>query len=266
MNSDTPINPKSTSTTEVVRIPFQGDDVFAVEVDGEPRVILRTTLEAIGIDADGQLQRLKRRSWATTSVMTVVAGDGKVREMVTADVRTFLMLLATIDESRVAASHRDKLIRYQKEVAGVIEAYFTKGGAINPSATTDQLSTLISNAEGQLRVLQLATGLVDAHWLEAKTRHVVARALGEEPEVDFAARPLTVGEYPDGKGGTGAALRSMATGFGKRLKALYVEEHGHNPPKVDRFVDGALRSVASYTEADRPLFDRIYDSIVAVTR
>lgn len=264
MKSDTSPTPQA-SAAEIVHIPFDDSEVLAIEIDGKPHVLLRAAIESIGLDYSTQLQKLKGRSWATVGLCPTVAEDGKVREMATVDVRTFLMLLATVDERRVAADVRDRLIKFQAEVADVIEAYFTKGGAINPSATPDQLTALISAAEGQMRILQLAAGLVDAHWLEAKTRHVVARALGEEPEVAFDTRPLTVGEYLADKGVTGAALRSLSTGFGKRLKAAYVESHGQNPPKVERFVDGALRSVAGYTEADRPLFDQVFASL-AVSR
>ncbi len=266
MKSDTNHSPTAGST-EIVHIPFDDSEVLAVEIDGKPHILLRPAIESIGLDYSAQLQKLKGRSWARMGhCPTQLPGDNQRRDVVTTDVRTFLMLLATVDERRVSDEVRPRLIKFQAEIADAIEAYFTKGGAINPSATTDQLATFISHAEGQMRVLQLASGLVDAHWLEAKTRHVVARALGEEPEVAFDTRPLTVGEYLESKGVTGAARRSMSTGFGKRLKSLYVEEHGHTPPKIERFVDGALRSVAGYTETDRPLFDRVYDSIVAVPR
>lgn len=54
-------------------------------------------------------------------------------------------------------------------------------------------------------------------------------------------------------------LRSLSSGFGKKLKALYRERHnGAEPPTVDRFVDGALRKVAGYTEGDRHLFDAVW--------
>ena len=105
-------------------------------------------------------------------------------------------------------------------------------------------------------------GIVDARWLEAKARHVAARALGEEPEVNPADRPLTVGEYLADRGVTGHTLRSLSPAFGKRLKGLYIAEHGEDPPRVERFVDGALRQVAGYTEADRPLFDTVYSALL----
>jgi len=113
-------------------------------------------------------------------------------------------------------------------------------------------------AKAQAEVLRLLEGIVDPAWLEAKARHVAARALGEEPELDPATRPLTVGEYLEDKGIVGTALRSLSPGFGKALKRLYLARHGEPPPQVERFIDGALRHVAGYTEAHRPLFDQVW--------
>lgn len=247
-----------TTMSEIVRVPFHGDEILTVEVNGRPHVVLKPLLESIGLDYWGQVQRLNRRSWATTGKTQVVAADGKLREMVTVDVRTLLMLLATVDENRVSEDVRPKLITYQAEVADAIEAYWTKGGAINPRATDEQLAAIINRAKAQLEVLRLADGLVDPAWLEAKVRHVAARALGEEPEVDPAKRPLTVGEYLDDQGVPRSEARRISGRFGKLLKAAYVARHGVEPPVVERFVDGALRRVAGYTEADRPLFDEVW--------
>lgn len=126
-------------TAAIVRVPFNGDEVLTTEVDGKPNVILKPVFEAIGLDADRQIKKIQRQPWATTSVTAVVAADGKVREMATADVRTFLMALATIPASRVNEAARPLLIAYQSEVADAIEAYWTKGGAINARATDEQI-------------------------------------------------------------------------------------------------------------------------------
>jgi hypothetical protein len=247
--------------SDIVRVPFHGDEIMTVEVDGRPHVVLKPAIEALGLDYWAQVRKLRERSWAVTASKAATGSDGKTYEMLTCDVRTFLMLLATVDERRVAKDVAPKLIAYQAEVADAIEAYWTQGGAINPRATDEQLTAIISRAEAQARVLRALDGIVDARWLEAKARHVAARALGEEPEVTPADRPLTVGEFLEEHGVTGAELRSMSPSFGRRLKALYVAEHGEEPGKVDRFVDGALRPVAAYTERDRPLFEQVWDRI-----
>jgi P22_AR N-terminal domain len=247
--------------TGIVRIPFHGDDVLCIEVDGEPQVVLKPALESIGVDYWGQIERLRRRSWATTRVTQVVAGDGKDREMLTVDVRTFLMLLATIDERRVGKDVAPKLIAYQAEVADAIEAYWTKGGAINPRASRDQLDAIAETARRQMDVLRLMGGIVDPTWLEAKAREVAARALGEEPEPAPGARLLTVSDYLADQGVSAKAMRKLAGVFGKKLKAAYVRRHGEIPRTAPRFVDGAQRDVAIYTEADRDLFDAVWAEI-----
>lgn len=245
--------------SEIIRVPFRGDEIFTVDVGGKPHVILRPALEGIGLDYSAQYRKLQRRSWACVAqVTTQLPGDSQVRNFVTTDVRTFLMLLATIDEKQVGETARPTLVAYQQEVAEAIEQYWTQGGAINPRATEDQLNAIISRAEGQARVLRTLEGIVSPKWLEAKARTVAARALGEEPDIEASARPLTVGEYLEDHSFKGAMLRSISTTFGKRLKAAYRARHLEDPPKVPRFVDGATRMVAGYTEADRPLFDQVW--------
>jgi hypothetical protein len=249
-------------TPQIVTVPFHGDDVLTTEVDGRPHVVLKPALESIGLDYWGQIERLRRRSWATTRMTQVVASDGKARDMLVADVRTFLMLLATVDENRVAADVRPKLVMYQAEVADAIEAYWTKGGAINPRATGDQLAGIADLAQRQAAVLNALAGIVDPAWLESKARHLAARALGEDPADDPARRPLTVGEYLEDRGVPSGVARKAAPRFGKRLKAAYVEIHGQQPGTGPRYVDGALRDVAVYTEADRNLFDIVFHDLV----
>ncbi|GIE30120.1 hypothetical protein Ait01nite_031650 [Actinoplanes italicus] len=253
--------------TDLVRIPFHGGEVLAVDVDGKPSIFLKPVIESLGVDYSRQLQKLKAKSWACVGTMPMqLPGDIQSREHVVVNVRTFLMLLATIDERRVREEARQLLIAYQAEVADAIESYWTQGGAINPRATEDQLTAIATQAQAQMAVLAAARGIVDASWLEAKARHVAARALGEEPELDPMARPLTVGEFLQDKGLSQAELRSVSPRLGMRVKGLYVGEHGRMPDKVDRFVDGALRSVFAYTERDRPLFVKAWEAMSSATR
>lgn len=241
---------------------FHGDRLFLVDDKGEPCIVLKPAIEALGLDYWAQVEKLKKRSWAALGLSRVqVPEQGQHREMLTASVRTFLMLLATIDENRVSKDVRAKLIAYQSEVADAIESYWTQGGAINPRATEEQLAAIIDRAERQMRVLSAATGIVDPRWLESKARHVAARALGEEPEEDLLKRPLTVGEYLEEHGVAAGFIRKVSGNFGKALKGLYVARHGEAPGKARRFVDGAQREVAVYTEADRDLFDKVWSEM-----
>lgn len=244
--------------TEIVTVPFHGDNILTTKVGDKTHVILKPAVEGLGLDYSTQRQKLTGKSWATMGLVPTVADDGRVRQMTTVDTRTFLMLLATIDERRVAEDVRPKLVAYQAEIADVIESYWAEGASINPRASEEQLNRVIDMTQRRLALLQAASGLVDPAWLEAKTRHEIARGLGEEPEVDAATRPLTVGEYLADKGLGGPALRSMSTVFGKKVKKAFRETFAVEPPKVERFVDGALRQVAGYTEQHRALFDAVW--------
>lgn len=140
--------------SEIVRIPFHGDELLTVEVDGRPHVVLKPALESIGLDAKSQIDKLAGKSWACTGMSTVQLG-GQRRAVTIADVRTFLMLLATIDEHRVADHVRPKLVAYQSKVADVIEAYWTRGHAVNHRAvdepftyTWDEVTTIIRQRYG----------------------------------------------------------------------------------------------------------------------
>lgn len=254
--------PQRTESGEIVRVPFHGDEILCVNYDGHPEIVLRPVIDGLGIDYWKQVEKLRRRSWAVTHLRGVqVSEQAQRREMVTCDVRTFLMLLATIDESRVGKDVKPKLIAYQAEVADAIEAYWTKGGAINPRASREQLAEIADLANRQMAVLRLMDGIVDPRWLESKARHVAARALGEEPEEDPAARPITVGEFLGDQGVTTTAARKLAPNFGKKLKAAFIRRHGEPPGTSRRFIDGAQREVAVYTEADRDLFEQVWDAI-----
>jgi hypothetical protein len=250
-------------SAEIVPIALNGAELLTVDVDGKPHIVFRPAVEALGLDYASQITKLRDRSWVNRRDIPTVAADGKTRVMATVDTTTFLMWLATVNEKRVAADIRPTLVAYQRETSDAVNAYWTKGGAINPSASADQLATIVGNVKSQLEILRLAEGLVDRHWLEGKVRHAIGRALGEEPEVEFANRTLTVGEYLKDKGFGDAALRSISTGFGKRLVALYRAKYGGSPAKVERYVDGALRMIYGYTETHRPLFDAVYDDVTA---
>ncbi len=64
-------------------------------------VVLKPTCEAMGVDFNAQLQRLKRDPKATVCMTHTVAEDGKIRETVVIDRKTFKWMLATINTGRI---------------------------------------------------------------------------------------------------------------------------------------------------------------------
>jgi hypothetical protein len=227
---------------EIVHVPFRGGEVLAVEVAGKPHILLRPALEALGVDYSTQLRKLKAKSWAVVGTSPT---QDQYRDMATVDVRTFLMLLATIDERRVGEDVRPVLIAYQNEVADAIEAYWTKGIAVNPRPTYVE----------QAQVLATLRGVCDPGYLDTRGRQLAARALGEAPEYDPLTRPLTISIYLDEKGVPASVIRRIAGEFGKAVKASYRALYREDPPTVDDLVGRHMIPIAQYQERHRPLFD-----------
>lgn len=255
-------------TTDIVRIPFHGGDVLAVEVDGQPHIVLKPAFEAIGLDADQQVRKVQRQPWACTVVTTVQVGDQR-RSMIAADVRTFLMALATIPASRVAEQVRPVLVAYQREVADVIEAHFMKRAAVRPDVADERLATALPElgqaAVARARILMLGTavetGLLDRGWASSKTHLIAARTLGEEPDLPAELAPLYVPDFLKGKGLGGRGVTSVQSWFGRRAVEMG-EANGLNVPALrpTEQPNGTIRETRAWRREHLPLFELVWDT------
>lgn len=247
---------------QLVTIPVPGtsNPIMAVQHDGTEWAAVRPICDALGIDSKSQRAKLHGKNWATGVIITSVGADGKNREMFMVDRRTLTMWLATIDASRVSEAARPTLEAYQLEAANALDAYFHKGGAINPRAEEHQLNALMRQSQMQMELCQAAKGLIHPDHLEAKARIVLARGLGEVPELNPETRPLYTADFLKSKNLSNKKMKSVAPMFGKRMKALYTLEKGQEPQKYDLTLpNGQVRQVNGYTEADRPLMQRVWD-------
>lgn len=248
-------------SAELVPIPVPGTDrqIMATLIDGQQMVSLRHACEAIGIAFDAQRVKLNSKSWASvTMTVTQLAGDTQRREVAMVDRRTFTMWLATIDTRRVSPEARPVIEAFQSEAADALDAYFNEGGAINPRASEDQLERITREAQAQAAVLRALKGVVDPKHLEAKGRVILARAMGEAPEIPAEDRPLYVWDYLKAQGLRTTLIEAKAKGFGTRVRNLYIKKYGRVPNKHFQEVQGRPREVNAYTEADRPLFDEVW--------
>lgn len=243
---------------ELTQVPFHDTTIYTT-ADGA-YVALRPVCEALGLDADSQLQRIKRQPWATTVIMAGVAADGKMHEMTFIDRRTFTMWLATIDTGRVKNERTRELVRtYQCEAADALDKYFNEGVAVNPRAVGAPY-----DVETQARVLDILKNVISKDYLEAKARIVAARAMGDTPEIEAGARPLYIQGYLREKGATADEVTRFASAFGRYVKEAYKAERGVEPGKrFDETPSGQIRETYAYTETDRQIFDRAWSESYA---
>lgn len=265
------MSPLSPASHEVVKLDLSAGSVQTVLVDGEPHVVFRPAVEAIGLSYPAQLRKLKDRSWASRSDIATTGADGKTYRMVAVDVRTFLMWLATVNETKVAEATRPMLVAYQRETTTAVNDYWTKGGAINERATDEQLDALeqqieerrIRRALGLVQLIAAMDESVDPKWKRSRQLHHYAEAAGEIAEIPAEDRALLVETYLKDRGLSRAESKSVRSSLGRKLALAYEMQHGEKPKDSIGLVDGRERSVKSYTEADRPMFDKVWDEFYA---
>ncbi|WP_406605751.1 phage antirepressor N-terminal domain-containing protein [Corynebacterium kroppenstedtii] len=250
-----------------IPVPDANAELKAVQTeDGKKWASARHVSEALGIDWKTQHRKLDSKSWATVVMMTTVAEDGKQRTMSMIDRRTLTMWLATIDTNRVTPEARPTLEAFQNEAADALDRYFNEGGAINPRVTEHQQKALMFELRSQMELAQAAKGLIHDDFLEAKARIILARGMGEAPQLDPARKPLYVQDFLKSKGLSKKQLSAKAPMFGKRLKAAWTDAHGVVPQKVPvELPNGRVIEAYGYTEADRSLMQQVWDEYFAVT-
>jgi hypothetical protein len=96
-----------------------------VENNGEKWVPLKPLCDAIGIDFEGQRQRIERDEIlkSIAFIIKAVAADEKEREMLCLPFKFVFGWLFTIDAGRVREDIREAVVRYQLQCYNALYAY-----------------------------------------------------------------------------------------------------------------------------------------------
>lgn len=136
---------------------------------------------------------------------------------------------------------------------------------VEEQATPQQKATAIekaAEAEAQLRAIEVLSRIEgNSSYARSISRHIAARMLGEEPEIDPTDITITCDEYLVEKGVAAADMQSARTRMGKTVAALYRARYGKDPQKIDRPIHGVHRKVAVYTHRDIDLFDKAWAEV-----
>lgn len=146
-------------------------------------------------------------------------------------------------------------------IAERVRTYLLDVEELAPAELRNEAIERAAISRAQVRLLQSADGLVDKTWLANKARVVIARGLGEEPEIDPLDRPLYVPDYLKEKGVTAKRdLASIQSWFGRRVVAMAEASDVAVPePRTSELPNGTLRSTIAWTERHRPLFNEVWD-------
>ena len=115
------------TSISTINVPFHGDSLYVVNYNGQPYVPMKPIVEGMGMDWASQFTKLKQRFKSTIAEITMVAEDGKSRNMLCIALRKLSGWLHTISPNKVKPEIRDKVIRYQEECDDVLYEYWTTG-------------------------------------------------------------------------------------------------------------------------------------------
>lgn len=112
-------------------VEFRGSKIETVEVGGQPHVALKPIVEGMGLDWNGQFQRIKRDAvLATCMCVTPIQVGGQRRDVSTLPLKLLQGFLFGIDANRVRPEIREAVIAYQRECYDALAAYWTDGAAV----------------------------------------------------------------------------------------------------------------------------------------
>ena len=129
--------------SQLITIPFHGDQIVTFEDNGQPHVAMRRIVENLGIDWSRQRRRLEAEAEKfSCGHMSSTGSDGKRYDMLAMPVAKLPLWLATINPNKVRVDLRAKVERYQEECAVALHDYWTKGVALR-----DDMAGLVTNLD-----------------------------------------------------------------------------------------------------------------------
>lgn len=112
--------------TQAIAVQFHDQSITAAIIDSIPHVAMKPICENIGLQWEGQLQRIKRHPvLSSVMCMTHTTGsDGKLYEMMMLPLDYLNGWLFGVDTNRVKNGTRERLIEYQRECFKVLANHF----------------------------------------------------------------------------------------------------------------------------------------------
>jgi hypothetical protein len=118
----------------------------------------------------------------------------------------------------------------------------------------------------QAELLVILRPVLPELYVTATGKVILARAMGERPELLPGETPLYAATFLAEKGHRPATVAKFQSGFGQRVSNTYFKVHGRRPEKIPGPAGSRIDKVAVYTDDDRPLMEQVYAGMVDVIR
>lgn len=162
---------------------------------------------------------------------------------------------------------RAQVERFQSWVYGEVLPSLRKHGHYETSTAPQPLE--ITAAAGPLPYKEQAevvcifarAGVLPEAYATATAKVIVARAMGESPELEPSETPLYAATFLAEKGHKPKTVLKFQSGFGSRVSNRYFKVHGRRPEKIPGPAGSRIDKVAVYSEDDRSILEQVYGEI-----
>ncbi|MFE7510151.1 Bro-N domain-containing protein [Streptomyces sp. NPDC057540] len=113
----------------------------------------------------------------------------------------------------------------------------------------------------QAEILSILHPFLPEAYATATGKVIMARVMGEWPELEPSETPLYASTFLAEKGHKPKTIAKFQSGFGSRVSNRYFKVHGRRPGKIPGPAGSRIDQVAVYTEDDRPILEQVYAEI-----
>ncbi|MDR6773581.1 RhuM family protein [Azospirillum sp. BE72] len=127
---------------QLVVVDFHDQKVPVVHFEGRPYVPVKPLCLNMGLDWNGQYQRIQRDSVLSEGMCVIhIPSNGGMQETVCLPLEYLNGWLFGIDDKRVREDLRDRLIMYKRECYSTLHSYYARGFAIDDQRiNTDEVA------------------------------------------------------------------------------------------------------------------------------
>lgn len=241
----------------VERFTFEGAEVRAMMIDSEPWWVALDVCSALGLSdprkSIGLLDEDERN--------TVPVTDSLGRQQ-----QTYIINEPGL-YSLILRSRKPEAKAFKRWITREVLPQIRKHGRYEAAPTPQQkqitaaAGPLPYKEQAEVVVIFAKAGVLPEAYATATAKVIVARAMGERPELEPSETPLYAATFLAEKGHRPKTVAKFQSGFGSRVSNRYFKVHGRRPDKIPGPAGSRIDKVAVYTEDDRPVLEQVYAEI-----
>ncbi|MEV6854758.1 Bro-N domain-containing protein [Streptomyces microflavus] len=242
------------SSPGVTRFMFQGSEVRSLILNEEPWWVAADVCAVLEINNARQAVSYLDDDEVQQAPVTTNDGSGRTP------------LTNVINEpglySLILRSRKPQAKAFKRWITHEVIPAIRKNGRFEAEPTRE-----VTAAAGplpyrqQAEVLAILRPVLPESYAAATGKVIMARAMGERPELDSAETPLYASTFLAEKGHKPATVAKFQSGFGARVSNRYLKVRGKRPEKIPGPAGSRIDKVVAYIEDDRPLLEQVYAGI-----